>query len=690
MAKRPHAKGGPTRGILLTRADAKRPKRLLHMPLCKKCNLPHPACPSPGPGSGRSALSTWPCGAEQRAKPHTVSASPSISASSNPLGSIASVLAIRDLQRRLWRVLREMPVGQEELVRILQLDPLAVVRGLRAASAPIFGANVERWSVRSVVQTLGPALSRRLLDTQAIGVAGTTQIRRLWMHSIAAAVAAQELAASSGVMDPEEAYLLGLLHDLPEWIALLEGQRGVTTTPAAALRWVDHWQLPRPLVEMLTAIRDRRLGRPTQGPVDTATLICGAELLAELADFGHPSEDAGQDVAGAVLAAAEKSDLIAAQRLRRQVEGALRTFGLDPTMPDVDMDGDIGFRLNSGKRLGNLDDVVLSVLGCTRSESYRGIVTALTAAAVRYGGYDRAFFVRWDTARGNLVVRSKADSSARRLSVTKLTPTAAEASLLQAGLQEERPVRIDASLGRQEGLLAALSADELLAVPLNRGFLMPAFLLLDRSLSWQPIQTDRDAPMASTLGMTGSLLIDNLLLRRRRQRAQKFALTDSLTRLFNRRMGLVALEQELARTARSGTPLTVLMCDLDHFKQLNDAHGHLQGDVALRATADVLRQTLRKSDMCCRYGGEEFLVVLPDTNADDATVLATRLFTAVQSRGEELQLPVTISIGLTVFRQGDSVETILQRADHALYASKDSGRNRFSVDADALDEAVRP
>ena len=155
-------------------------------------------------------------------------------------------------------------------------------------------------------------------------------------------------------------------------------------------------------------------------------------------------------------------------------------------------------------------------------------------------------------------------------------------------------------------------------------------------------------------------------------------------------MGLVALDQEIRRAGRSGQPLTVLMCDLDHFKQLNDAHGHLQGDLALRATADVLRQTLRKTDTCCRYGGEEFLVVLPDTNADDATVLATRLFTAVQTRGEDLQLPVTISIGLTVFRSSDTVESILQRADHALYASKDSGRNRFSVDADSFDEVVEP
>jgi diguanylate cyclase (GGDEF)-like protein len=102
----------------------------------------------------------------------------------------------------------------------------------------------------------------------------------------------------------------------------------------------------------------------------------------------------------------------------------------------------------------------------------------------------------------------------------------------------------------------------------------------------------------------------------------------------------------------------------------------------------VLRQTLRRSDTICRYGGEEFLVVLPNTTPDEATVLATRLFTAVQTRGETMGLPVTISIGLTNYRDGDSVESILQRADHALYASKDYGRNRFSVDIEGPDEVA--
>jgi two-component system cell cycle response regulator len=132
------------------------------------------------------------------------------------------------------------------------------------------------------------------------------------------------------------------------------------------------------------------------------------------------------------------------------------------------------------------------------------------------------------------------------------------------------------------------------------------------------------------------------------------------------------------------------MCDLDYFKRLNDTFGHAEGDRALQAVAEVLRKTVRKGDTICRLGGEEFLVVLPDTHPDDAAVLAARLFTAIHTRGEELGLPLTVSIGLTAYREDDTGERMMQRADHALYASKGQGRNRFSVDIEAGDDQVQP
>ena len=603
------------------------------------------------------------------------------SAIGNPLRAMPSVLAIRDLDRRWRRVACERKLDDQALIQLLQLDPLAVARGLRSAHARVFRQGNDLPTVAGMVRQLGPSMSRRLLDVDPIAVAGTSPIRMLWRHAIATGLAAEELARSSGLLHPDAAYLLGLLHDLPLWLSTIESAFRAGPARPAHLDWLAHWQLPAPLLAVLRAVRHS--DQLPDAPTDAASLVRCAEHLAVLADFPHPDSPDHANT----IASAEKADLLAAQRLRRRVEGTLRSYGLDPTIPDAEGEL-VPVEPLAGKRRGDLDEAMLSILGCTRSERYRGIVTALLAAAVRFGSYDRAFYARWNKGNRQLLLRSKADASARRMTELILPVAASEAAALESALQRERPCHLIGELGRPTSLMHALSCDEVLAMPLNRDFAQPAFLLLDRSLTLAPIDLERDLSMAMTLGMTGALLNENLLLRRRRQRAQKFALTDPLTRLFNRRMGLTSLDQELARAQRSQRPLTVLMCDLDHFKQLNDTLGHLQGDSALRATADVLRQTLRKSDVICRYGGEEFLVVLADTTPDEATVMATRLFTAIAARGEQLGLPLTVSIGLTAFRPDDTVEAMLQRADRALYASKGSGRNRFSADIEAHDEPL--
>ena len=132
---------------------------------------------------------------------------------------------------------------------------------------------------------------------------------------------------------------------------------------------------------------------------------------------------------------------------------------------------------------------------------------------------------------------------------------------------------------------------------------------------------------------------------------------------------------------REPKPLCVLMLDLDEFKKLNDKHGHLVGDSALRLVANVLRKTLRKADTVCRYGGEEFLVMLPDTTAEEASILSARLFVAIEQAGISENLPITVSIGMAAMRPDDAItDTLVGRADRALFASKSRGRNRFSVD----------
>lgn len=574
-------------------------------------------------------------------------------------------------------------LGEAELELLLRLDPLAALRALRAAHTPVFRLGADLSSIRGAVHALGVTVTRQLLEAAPTITAPGPELRTLWRHSIATALAAEGLAKNGGLMPPQAAYLLGLLHDLPRWLQLIQVQLTPHLPVRPATHWLAHWQLPTSLqaalqVTFLTT-------RSNEPPHDAASLVRTAEWIAELAGFPHAD---GGIVGDARAKRADKADQLAADQLRRKVDGALRTFGLDPSIPEAELDRASPVANSPVQRHGGLDELVLRVLGGGRAERHLGIVTALTAAAMRFGNYDRVFYGRWNRDSGRVTLRTKCEAASRRLTTLTLAPTAHEQVALRAAQQTGEPVLLQTQLGPPSGILGALSADEILAVPLNRDLLQPAFLMLDRSVQLVPIDLTVDQSKAQTLGIMGSMLHENLLLRRRQQRAQKFAVTDPLTRLFNRRMGLMALEREVARADRSGRPLTVLMCDLDHFKQLNDAFGHLQGDVALQAAANVLRQTVRKGDVVCRYGGEEFLVVLAETNADDATVLAARLFTAVAANGEQLGLPITVSIGLTAYLPGDTAETILQRADGALYASKGHGRNRFSADIDSPDSPV--
>lgn len=591
-----------------------------------------------------------------------------------------------DLQQRLQRVMHEQAIDEDELVALLKLDPLAVVRGLRAASTVVFRQANALPTVRGIVRSLGPTLSKRLFLQPAIEIANCDHLKGLWHHAIATAHAAEELAARTGLLEPEVAYLVGLLHDLPTWLRRLnQMDLGSATTNFQPIDWILNWQLPAPFVSLMLAIDMGDKPASAEDPPDPAGLILAAELLAELAGYQHG--DPGEDISLHNTLKIDQPELSVAEQLGRKVTESLQAFDFDREAHKDEL-----FSASEAEPTddaqSNLDQIVVSILGCTRSESYRGIITVLTAASMRYGNYDRAFYAKWHDESGTLTLRSKADSSARRMVRTRLQVANHEAALLRSALETQTPKHLATGSKSTNGLLGMLSTDELLAIPLNCEFETPAFLLLDRSVTLTPITASVDMTMATMLGMTGSLLIQNLLLRRRRQRAQKFALTDPLTRLFNRRMGMHALEQAIARTERDSRPLTILMCDMDHFKRLNDTLGHISGDAALRVTADVLRHSVRKTDTVCRYGGEEFLVVLPDTTPDDATVLAARMFTAVHARGEELGLPITISIGLTSHREGDTMESLLIRADHALYASKGYGRNRFSADVDVDDDTA--
>ncbi len=160
----------------------------------------------------------------------------------------------------------------------------------------------------------------------------------------------------------------------------------------------------------------------------------------------------------------------------------------------------------------------------------------------------------------------------------------------------------------------------------------------------------------------------------------QLASTDQLTGLANRHTLFTRLDEELERQRRSGKPLSVAMIDVDHFKSVNDDFGHANGDVVLREIAAHIRAGVRKYDIAARFGGEEFLLVLPGSDLANMEQSAERIRKAIEAKvragPEAAQRGVTVSIGVASLRAGEDKDTLIARADAALYRAKEQGRNR--------------
>ena len=159
----------------------------------------------------------------------------------------------------------------------------------------------------------------------------------------------------------------------------------------------------------------------------------------------------------------------------------------------------------------------------------------------------------------------------------------------------------------------------------------------------------------------------------------KSAVNDSLTGLFNKGYFNEYLEREIARAVRKQLTFSLIMIDIDHFKLVNDVHGHHRGDYALETLADILRVSKRNADVIARIGGEEFIMFLPDTDISGAYTLAERIRNSVESFPFEEIGRMTVSLGVTEFINTDDNDSILKRVDSALYKAKERGRNRSEV-----------
>ena len=184
---------------------------------------------------------------------------------------------------------------------------------------------------------------------------------------------------------------------------------------------------------------------------------------------------------------------------------------------------------------------------------------------------------------------------------------------------------------------------------------------------------------AFAAGLLGRIRQANAALRESERRYRELSITDDLTKLFNTRSFFSRLQNELDRAQRYGHALSLLILDLDNFKLFNDTYGHVAGDKVLARAGEILRRSLRKTDSAFRYGGEEFIALLPETTGHEALKFAERIRLAFAEQefrfNNKTQSAVTVSIGLAEYVPGEDLSTYINRADQCLYTAKRNGKN---------------
>jgi diguanylate cyclase (GGDEF)-like protein len=181
------------------------------------------------------------------------------------------------------------------------------------------------------------------------------------------------------------------------------------------------------------------------------------------------------------------------------------------------------------------------------------------------------------------------------------------------------------------------------------------------------------------------ILLDDITeIEKNRKKLHELSITDELTGVYNRRFIFETINKEIKRSERSGGTYSLMLIDIDFFKKVNDLCGHLEGDNILRKVAHSIKDSVRSMDMFGRFGGEEFILLLPETNLKVALLCAERLRKTVESINfPKVGYPVTVSIGIGQHIHGEGIDEIIERVDNALYNAKDNGRNRVEVAEDA-------
>ncbi|HEB77136.1 MAG TPA: HDOD domain-containing protein [Methylothermaceae bacterium] len=581
----------------------------------------------------------------------------------------------------------------DELAALVQADPALSARLLRFANSPVIAPRRPIVAVREAVSRIGMNGVRNLvLGLSLVGHYRTGECEgfdypRFWAGSLARAVAAAGLAAPWRIAAPEECFTVGLLGDIGRlalataWpreyahclrqagqdnLTKLEQERFAIDHRALTCLLLHDWRLPTVFIEALEASH-RPPDRPDERPAKLAWLFALARLAGRwcLADGEGKAalEKRFADRLGVVLPELEAGEWLA------QTESEWHAWGKLIEIPT---------------RFPKKPQPACRKKSPTQAEELPGLKILLVdddaILLARLGKQLKQAGHRVETARDGKAALKRILESPPQLVITDWHMRPMDGLTLCRTLRDsplgERLYLIMLTASEtEEDLVRAFDAgiDDYVTKPVSLRVLLARIRAAQRIVGLQEA-LEREHAALEQRAKELELL---------NRKLEQLAHTDVLTGLPNRRYAIHRLTQELAESRRNGRPLSVMIVDLDHFKRINDTLGHEAGDRVLVHTARIMRESLRSCDVACRFGGEEFLVIAPDTDHHDGKRLAERLRRAIGERQPDLPLsaPLTASIGLATVHPGDDAKTLLHRADDALYQSKDNGRNRVTVAA---------
>ncbi|MBN2492791.1 MAG: diguanylate cyclase [Planctomycetes bacterium] len=634
---------------------------------------------------------------------------------------------------RLFESSLEAGADFGEVVRIIQTDQALSLRILKIVNSPFYG-------LRAKINTLSHALA--MLGSRAVDtiIRGEDRYRTnpvpegretidkyfFWQHALTTAVIAEAISHHLGYDIPEEAYLAGLLHDMgkillemkdPEAYGVVARDMSKNEDPVPVIEhrlfgahhaevgglMARHWNLPGTLeaailhhhtpLEEAQALGIDRKSSELAAIVTYADFIAWSQGLGSVENGHIPVHNTPPKHIINMLQSCLEGIMDEVNRRLRAVGEIfhLKTSGI--------YDFNAVFREHLPQQragrtqaelleeqiegLSALNEIIREIRRLEREDK---ILNTMMRGIHDKLGFDRVIHFRLNRANNEVVGHRRVDSTEIPVDISKVGfVLGIDEEGISRALTTQRPVRLTRE-GHDVKVLDFLGVSEVIAVPILVDERAHGVILVDAFLSGRPT-TPEHVEALGLVCLEAGMAVENRQLISRSKELQELADKDELTAVSNRRFAIQMCRQELERAEQDHNPLSIVMIDIDHFKLFNDTYGHQAGDFVLREVAKRIEATSRKSDVIGRYGGEEFLVLLPDTPLERSIVYAERLRAAIEDYGKEItqifpDCTLTISVGVTTLKQpgGEKIEEFLGRVDKALYSAKERGRNRVCVD----------